>query len=105
MNLPITSMMKESPVTPLSVTVLPLRVGAVPPPVALMVVAFVMLLKLIVHVRPGASADAAMAALISALRSTPFWTPPTVPGTLLERALTRASLAAAAEDEGRTEGR
>src|SRR5205823_5902095 len=85
--------MKESPATPLSVTVLPLRttsctqttVGVVPPPVALMVVASLMLVRLIVHAWLAALADAAMAALISALRSTPFWTPPTVPGPLLER--------------------
>src|SRR5437870_2296974 len=54
-NLPVTLRMKESPATPFSVTVLPLRttsfthttVGAVPPPVALMVVALLMLGRLI----------------------------------------------------------
>src|SRR5438093_645385 len=63
-NLPVTLMMKESPETPLSVTVLPLRttsptqttVGAAPPPVALMVVALEMLLRVIVHGRLAASA-------------------------------------------------
>src|SRR5207249_5238405 len=92
-NLPVTLRMKESPATPFSVTVLPLRttsfthttVGAVPPPVALMVVALLMLGRLIVHVRPAASADAAMAALISVVRSTPVRTPPTVPEPLFEK--------------------
>src|SRR5439155_1248396 len=60
-------------------------VGAVPPPVALMVVASMMLGRLIVHVRPAASADAAMAALISVVRSTPVRTPPTVPEPLFEK--------------------
>src|SRR5438552_1349672 len=92
-NLPVTLKMKESPPTPLSVTVLPLRttsctqttVGAVPPPVALMVVACMMLVRVIVHVRLAASADAAIAALISALRSWPFSTLPTVPEPLFEK--------------------
>src|SRR2546427_2331879 len=92
-NLPVTLMMKESPATPLGGTARPLRttsctqttVGTVPPPVALMVVAFMMLVRLIVHAWLAAFADAAMAALISALRSTPVWTPPTVPEPLLEK--------------------
>src|SRR5437667_11637928 len=85
--------MKDAPPTPLSVTVLPLRttsctqttVGAVPPPVALMVVACMMLVRVIVHVRLAASADAAIAALISALRSWPVSTLPTVPEPLFEK--------------------
>src|SRR5438105_1651275 len=92
-NFPVTLMMKLSPATPLSVTTAPFRttsptqttVGAVPPPVALMVVELLMLVRLTVHVWLAASADAAMAALISALRSWPVSTLPTVPEPLLEK--------------------
>src|SRR5438552_591168 len=76
-NAPVTLKMKLSPAPPLSVTVAPLRmtlsthttVGAEPPPVALIVVELLMLVRFTVHGSPAALADAAVAALISALRS------------------------------------
>src|SRR2546425_7550602 len=91
-NLPVTLMMKLSPAVPLSVTTAPFRttsftqttVGTLPPPVALMVVELLMLSRVTVHFWLAAEFDAAMAALISALRSTPVCTPPTVPEPLLE---------------------
>ena len=92
-NFPVALMMKLSPATPLSVTTAPFRttsptqttVGAVPPPVALMVIELLMLVRSTVHVWLAASADAAMAALISALRSWSVSTLPTVPEPLFEK--------------------